>query len=205
MDAPSLSLPIHYVRIRGGRLTRNGQVLAETEHSDPAELYRQLGFNYPKFFKMDSLCKWAWLGAEALLNGESGTPLYEGADKRNIALVIATRDGCLEVDQRYQETMQNIASPALFVYTLPNIMLGEICIRHGFTGEQLCEVQDGFDAESLLYWVHDLIEHRGATHCLFGWVDVVGQNHDVSLFWMDANSLGTVASDQLQTVHNKPL
>jgi hypothetical protein len=205
MDAAPLRPSFEYVRICDGRLARNGQELAVTDSNDPAELYRALGCNYPKFFKMDSLCKWAWLGAEALLQGESGKALYEALDKRNIGVVIATRDGCLEVDHRYQETMQSIASPALFVYTLPNIMLGEICIRHGFTGEQLCEVQDSFDAEELLFWVRDLMERRGTTHCLFGWADAVGENHDVSLFWMDAKALQTVTSEQLQTVHNKPL
>lgn len=187
---PSLfNPPSSNVRISGGRLVRNGHILAVTEDGDPAKLYRALGCNYPKFFKMDALCKWAWLGAEALLKNEDGTWCYEDLDKRRIAVVLATRDGCLEVDYRYQESTFNIASPALFVYTLPNIMLGEICIRHGFKGEQLCEVQDVFNADELLFWVRDLIQHRDTTHCLFGWVDAVGNQHDINLFWMDASTL----------------
>jgi hypothetical protein len=200
------STPPDYVSIKGGTVVRNGQILASGGGSDPAELYRSLGYNYPKFFKMDSLCKWAWLGAETLLKRQDSDGwLYEGLDKQKIAVVMSTRDGCLEVDHRYQETLQSIPSPALFVYTLPNIMLGEICIRHGFTGEQICEVQEAFDAERLLFWVKDLIANRDVSHCLFGWADSVGGHHEVTLFWVDADTLQKLDADQLQTVHNKPV
>jgi hypothetical protein len=196
--------PADYVRITDGVLIRNGVVLATTSGADPADLYRALGCSYPKFFKMDTLCKWAWLGAEALLrNGESS--LYDDLDKRNIAVVLATGDGCLEIDHKYAESMQTISSPALFVYTLPNIMLGEICIRHGFTGEQLCELQEAFNPEAVLDWVSDLIGHRGMSHCLFGWVNASGDNYDVSLFWTGAEALQKLSRHQLQIIHNNSL
>jgi hypothetical protein len=192
------------VRIADGALVRNGEVIASISSSDPADMYRVLGFNYPKFFKMDTLSKWAWLGAEALLKkGDSW--LYEGTDKQNIAVVLATADGCLEVDHRYAQTIQTIPSPALFVYTLPNIMLGEICIRHGFTGEQLCEVQEAFEPEALLTWVRDLLTKRGMTHCLAGWVDASGDNYDVSLFWTGVEDLEKLSGHQLQIIHNNTL
>ncbi len=201
MEEQQPGTSLAYVRIRHGQLWRNGSELAGTGSSDPADLYRALGCGYPKFFKMDRLCKWAWLGAEALLREHDGTYLYDGFDKRNIAVVIATRDGCLEVDHRYAETMQTIPSPSLFVYTLPNIALGEICIRHGFTGEQLCQVQDAFDAEAILFWVRDLLIHRGTTHCLFGWANAVGEAHELTFFWADAMNMKSLSARQLQSIH----
>jgi hypothetical protein len=195
---------VNNVRIAEGRLLRNGQLLASIDSSDPADMYRALGLNYPKFFKMDTLCKWAWLGAEVLLQHEEAN-LYEGADKDGVAVVLATRDGCLEVDHRYAKTIQTIPSPALFVYTLPNIMLGEICIRHGFTGEQLCEVQDDFNSQALLNWVSDLMTNQEMTHCLFGWVDASGDQYNVSLFWTDPEALRTLSAQQLQIIHNNTL
>lgn len=194
---------LDYVRIQAGNLIRNGIELAATESNDPAVLYRTLGYEYPKFFKMDRLCKWAWLGAEALFRKEDGTYLYDGLDRSEIALVLATRDGCLETDQRYADSMKGIPSPALFVYTLPNIMLGEICIRHRFTGEQLCLVQEGFDMNELLHAVKGIFERGAASHCLFGWVDAVGEHHDVSLFWAGREALKDCSPEQLQAVHNK--
>src|SRR5205085_4959199 len=106
------------------------------------DLYRGLHCNYPKFFKMDKLCKWAFVASELLL--EQGK-VYEGLDKNIISLALATGHGCMEVDKRYLETI-DLPSPALFVYTLPNIMLGEICIRNGFKGAQICMVSEAFDA-----------------------------------------------------------
>lgn len=204
MDHTEQTARPDYVRIHKGKAIRNGSVIADIRTSDPADMYHALGCSYPKFFKMDSLCKWAWLGAEALLrNGKAG-PVYEGLDKSNIATVITTADGCLEVDKRYAETLHTIPSPALFVYTLPNIMLGEICIRHGFTGEQICHVQDGFDAEELLFQVEDLLLNRSTTHCLFGKVDAVDEHHEVCLFWTDAQSIRSITEKQLQAIYYMP-
>jgi hypothetical protein len=189
---------INWVRIRDGRLSRNGALLAKAP--DAASMYRELGCSYPKFFKMDALSKWAWLGAEALLRTEAGWR-YEATDLQNVGLVIATLDGCLEADKRYAESMETIASPALFVYTLPNIMLGEICIRHGFKGEQLCLVADEFDAESLQFQAQDLLRNRHLNHCLFGWADAVGDHQDICLFWAPAAAAGSIRAEWLQAMY----
>lgn len=186
-------------------MLRTGSSFSVNRSPDAAGLYHTLGCSYPKFFKMDSLCKWAWLGAEALLKDAEGGWLYDGLDKRNIALALATRDGCLEVDHRFSDSIQHIASPALFVYTLPNIMLGEICIRHGFTGEQLCVAQETFNVEELLFWVQDACRHRGASYCLFGWVNAAANDCDLSLFWSDAAGLERLRPEQLQSIHNQSL
>jgi hypothetical protein len=192
---------MEWVSVKDQSLRHNGWPLAAA--GDASMIYYALGCSYPKFFKMDSLCKWAWLGAEALLKKPDGGWLYDGLDKRNVALAIATRDGCLEVDHRFSESIAHIASPALFVYTLPNIMLGEICIRHGFTGEQLCLAQDEFRVEELLFWAQDTCRNRGTTHCLFGWVNALANECDMSLFWCSAAELEMLDATQLQSIHNQ--
>ena len=120
----------------------------------PEMLYDAMKCAYPKFYKMDRLCKWAWVGAEGMF---SGNGLYDGLDKNKIALVLSTSHGCMEADKKYQSTIA-MPSPALFVYTLPNIMLGEICIRHGFKGEQLCTVSEQFDAEEMFFNVKGVLD-----------------------------------------------
>lgn len=174
--------------INDGLVQRNDRTLIHLQHANPEDIYRGLAYNYPKFFKMDLLCKWAWIGAEALLKTDSGY-LYDGEDPSRIALVLATGNGCLSVDKRYQETLQTIPSPALFVYTLPNIMLGEICIRHGFKGEQLCLVQERFNEQEINFWVSDLLQQRGMQHCLYGWVDATETHCEVQLRWASAEQL----------------
>ncbi len=193
--------PVHYIRIRNGVAVLDDQLIARSGNADPAEMYNEFGGAYPKFFKMDKLSKWAWLGAERLLRDEGRGWRYEGVAKKDIAVAIATTNGCLEVDKRYNESRAGIASPALFVYTLPNIMLGEICIRHGFTGEQLCEVHDAFDADALLLVAKDFLGRRGATHCLFGYVDALDHVHDVCLFWADAQNITTLEASDLERAY----
>lgn len=167
-------------------MKKDGDVLFQDSYAtvqSPQDLYRLQGHNYMKFFKMDLLCKWAWLGAETLLV-DNGTHVYDGIDKSKIAVVLMTGHGCIDVDKKYLASMSDIPSPALFVYTLPNIMLGEICIRHGFKGEQLCLVNERFDAEELHFWVTDLLEKRGMEACLCGWADAYDNNKDICFFWV---------------------
>ncbi len=197
--ATAVSPEISWIRIRDGRLSRNGRLLASAP--DAAAMYRELGCSYPKFFKMDALSKWAWLGAEALLRDDAGGLRHDGLDKDHIGLMVATLDGCLEADKKYAESMASIPSPALFVYTLPNIMLGEICIRHGFKGEQLCLVSDEFDPQMLQFQAQDLLRNRQLSHCLFGWADASGDYQDVCLFWAEAASAEAISAEWLQEVY----
>jgi len=176
----------HWVIMNNGVIARDNALLAGTDTSSPEQLYKDLQYNYPKFFKMDKLCKWAWLGAEYLL---TGIPSLESTDKNKVAVVLATAHGCLDVDKKYSETIA-VPSPALFVYTLPNIMLGEICIRHGFKGEQLCMASEAFDAEELCFIVGNLLQNTGMEACLCGWVDVAGDQHDTCLFWITKRGKG---------------
>lgn len=196
----------YWVRINKQAAIKNGVSLLplniSTGNGTPAEMYSALQHNYPKFFKMDLLCKWAWLGAESLLSLQTGF-LYEGMDKAKIGLMLMTSHGCLDVDKKYLSSIATIPSPALFVYTLPNIMLGEICIRHGFKGEQLCLMSDNFDAEELQFYVKDMLDNRGMEACLCGWVDVTETTQDVCMFWVSKDKYGTTLSPAaLQQVYN---
>ncbi|MBS1586729.1 MAG: 3-oxoacyl-ACP synthase [Bacteroidetes bacterium] len=193
----------HWLHIKGDIILKDGSPIASLQAGDdPAEAYRNMQFVYPKFFKMDPLCKWAWLAAESLLKKGDGF-LYDGLDKNKIALVLATAHGCLEVDKKYNESIATIASPALFVYTLPNIMLGEICIRHGFKGEQACMVQDNFVVDEIWFWAKDLMDRHNMEACLCGWADVADKRHDVCFFWITRGNAGQAFSAAaMQNLYN---
>jgi len=167
----------HYLRLRPGRIVKDG--VAATAAQQPEDIYQSLQHPYIKFFKMDVLCKWAWLGAEYLL-GFGDEALYNGISKERTAVAFFTGKGCLDVDMRYQETVATIPSPALFVYTLPNIMLGEVCIRHGFKGEQVCMVQPSPDFNEIYFYVNDMLAQTDMEACLCGWADAA----DVCFFWV---------------------
>ncbi len=174
----------HRVVINNEMVMRDG-VLLKGKHDLPAEeFYREFKWNYPKFFKMDKPCKWAFAGSELLLSG------IDVSKPDKVGVVLFTSHGCIDVDKRYLDTIA-MPSPALFVYTLPNIMLGEICIRHGFKGEQLCMVSEEYDADELFFSVDQLFKNKAPDACLCGWVDCWGDHHDVRLFWVTKDGSGT--------------
>jgi len=171
----------HYVRLSPGRIVKDGREVTAAQKSE--DIYQLLQHPYIKFFKMDVLCKWAWLGAEYLL-GHGEDAVYKNIDKEKIAVAFFTGKGCLDVDIRYRESIAAIPSPALFVYTLPNIMLGEVCIRHGFKGEQVCMVQPEPDFNEIFFYVNDLLAQTGMEACLCGWADASGEAADVCFLWV---------------------
>ncbi len=147
------------------------------------EIYEGMGFRYPKFHKMDPPCQWAYLASEWLLSGPE-SPLNAGIPMDRVALVMGSRSGCLETDLSFYQSMEMVPSPALFVYTLPNIMMGEICIRHGFKGEQLCLIDESLPLPLARHYVEDLLYYRGMEACLLGWVEVFGERKKIGLFWV---------------------
>lgn len=193
------------VYINSHSCTKDGkEIVSATDKKclhTPEELYRHLKFSYMKFFKMDLLCKWAWLGAEILIG--DNTSLLSGVDKNNVAVVLMTHHGCIDVDKQYLKTTETIPSPALFVYTLPNIMLGEICIRHGFKGEQASMVSEQFDIEEIHYYVEDLLNNRGMDACLVGWVDAYDKHKEVAMYWVTKSGEGTNFSiDNIKEIYS---
>ena len=78
----------------------------------------------------------------------------------DIGVVLANANSSLDTDIKYFETVKDIASPALFVYTLPNIVIGEICIRHNFKGENAFFIFEEFDAGFIQQYVSNLINNN---------------------------------------------
>jgi hypothetical protein len=144
--------------------------------------YQHFGFQYPKFYKMDHLGKLGWLAAELLLSKGFNPGLYQPED---IAVVLSNSNASLDTDYKYMETVKEIPSPAVFVYTLPNIMIGEICIRHKFKGENAFFVFESFDAGFIHQYVRDLMENATARACICGWVDVLGAEYKAVLFLVE--------------------
>ena len=144
-----------------------------------SEAYPFLKLSYPKFYKMDPLSKLGLIASEVLLR-ESDWKQHYKPDQ--IALVLANAHASLDTDVRYLESTNTMASPSLFVYTLSNIVAGEICIRHGLKGENAFFVQPAFDAKFMFRYVDQLLSETKTEMCLAGWVDVMSEHHDVFLY-----------------------
>lgn len=168
---------LNYTVISSGYAAVNGRELKH-ESAGAAmlvELYREYIGDWPKFFKMDTLSKVGFVASELLLK-EIGGKRMEGEEyvsSRAVMLFGTTASLC--ADKNYQETIQDAAnyypSPALFVYTLPNIVTGEIAIRNHYRGETQFLVVDGFDAAQLAFHIGCTMQDNTTGSVLAGWVD----------------------------------
>jgi len=169
---------IRFVSIVGGRVLFNGETLySDEDQQQPYNeftkgLYKTLEINYPKFYKMDPLCKLAFLSSEILLKGISLQPKYLPSE---IAITLFNSASSLATDLKFQETINDksnyFPNPSLFVYTLPNIMIGEICIRNNFKGENTLLVFNNFESELMFDYIENLIV-KDKTKCVIGgWID----------------------------------
>ena len=180
-----------YCVIKNRCVYKNGEILFDSNSDDILEqylikIYEQLKLSYPKFYKMDNLSKLGLLASEIVMNGRILIQEYEPG---SIAVVISNASSSLDTDVKYLESTRQIASPALFVYTLPNIVMGEICIRHGIKGENGFFIFDKFDPEFICTYV-DLVMQQGAKACLAGWIEVYGEQHNVFLYLIENKKHG---------------
>jgi hypothetical protein len=144
--------------------------------------FNHLGLNYPKFYKMDRLSKLGLLASEVILKD---IPLHARYQTGQVAIVLSNAYSSLDTDVRFRESMKTIASPALFVYTLPNIVAGEICIRHGIRGENAFFISPEFDAGLMFDYVSMLMDSEKTQACIAGWIEVMGDHHDVFLYLIE--------------------
>jgi hypothetical protein len=172
--------------ISKGAVIKNGVTVFENTNTDIAAfllaIYHHLQLNYPKYYKMDNLCKLGWLASEVLIKDSFKKDSYQPED---IGLVLANANSSLDDDIKYLETTKDMASPSLFVYTLANIVIGEICIRNNFKGEHIFFIQETFDAGFIAQQVNYLLDSNNTQACICGWVDLVGQEYKAVLFLVE--------------------
>lgn len=169
-----------WVKITPDDIVLNGGQLNTTARGAAmlTEVYRARINDYPKFFKMDGLCKLGFLASELLLKNLDEERFVTREDR---AVVLFNRSGSIEADHHYQSTISDaenfFPSPSVFVYTLPNIVTGEIAIRNKYVGETSFYVLDHFDEETLQKMVEAAFSDDCTTSILTGWVDYFDHSH----------------------------
>lgn len=132
-----------------------------------SSLYRELSGDYPKFFKMDVVSKLGFLLTEMLVGDEQG----RFVQREDRAVLVFSREGCVANDRHYAQSMQDFPSPALFVYTLPNIVAGEIAIRNKWAGETSAYVLESFDPEIIKELVKEAFQDSVTESAVVAWID----------------------------------
>ena len=165
---------------------KDNKLLFENKGTGPAafllSVYEHFGISYPKFYKMDNLSKLGWLAAELLLDKGFQKDKY---DADAIGLVLSNKNSSLDTDIKYFETVKTIASPALFVYTLPNIVMGEICIRHQLKGENAFFIFDSFKPGFIQQYVQHLFDTGAVQACICGWVEIMDNAYKAVLYLVE--------------------
>jgi len=151
------------------------------------QAYRQLDWHYPKFHKMDRLCKLATVTARILLqNG-----VLEGYESEDIAIVIANKTATYHTDSKHIASIQDrdhyYPSPAVFVYTLPNILVGELSIQYKIKGASAFFIQEEKNLPFLFDYSQLLLESGAAKICLTGWVEYTETHYNSELHLLKIN------------------
>ncbi|NLV51671.1 MAG: 3-oxoacyl-ACP synthase [Bacteroidales bacterium] len=142
-----------------------------------AEVYKRHIGSYPKFYKMDRLSQLGFVASELLLNQEHPR-LQHCADR---AVVLFNHTSSLWVDREYARSIvlgdDYFPSPSLFVYTLPNIVCGEIAVRNGYHAETSFYILP-FKNEDMMHRVltSTFLDHS-IQSILAGWIDYVDESH----------------------------
>lgn len=147
-------------------------------------IYRKYCNNYPKFFKMDMLSKVGFVASELLLSNETN----RFVEREDIAVVLLNRSASLCDDIQYQETIQMpdnyYPSPSVFVYTLPNIVTGEIAIRNKYYGETSFMVIDDFNSEVIEQMITMAFQDDMTTVVLGGWLECSDKDEFEALLFL---------------------
>lgn len=191
--------------IRNNHIQLNGETMLEKEKHLPFNEFIKGAYELNastnlKFFKMDNLCKLAFITSEFLLKNKKISEQY-GAE--NVSLLFANTSSSLDTDINYYNTVKDFASPSLFVYTLPNIMLGEISIRNKFKGENAFFVFEQFQADFLCNYATQLIKEKKAKAVIIGWVELLKENYESFLCLTEENGNGAeLTNENLNELYN---
>ena len=175
----------HTIAIAPGTVAVDGQPLNVAPVPDGTHwlthLYKNLIGGYPKFYKMDALCRLGFVASELLLRAEADASPTNGGTDDSRAVLLFNRTSSVQADRAYLESIDDeqncFPSPSAFVYTLPNIVTGEIAIRNGYHGETALYVLPERN-EALMAQVLDATgDDTSITSAIVGWFDYADEAH----------------------------
>ena len=156
-------------------------------HSLLTSLYKQMIGNYPKFYKMDGLSRLGFVASEILLNAEKGDTDVERREEEGErlleerAIIFFNHSSSIASDRNYKESINDkdnyFPSPSIFVYTLPNIVTGEIAIRNHFHGETSFFILPDKDEKMMEEILQASCRDTQSNSFLTGWIDYEDERH----------------------------
>ena len=151
------------------------------------ELYHSQVGDYAKFYKMDCLCKLGFIASELLLKAEGGGRFIDREDR---AVILFNRSSSIVADRKHQAAISDAGnffpSPSVFVYTLPNIITGEIAIRNKYYGETSLYILPEYSERTMSQVLSSAFLDGNMRSIISGWIDCPNEeNFIATLFLME--------------------
>ena len=136
------------------------------------EIYKTFIGDYPKFHKMDIFSKLAFLAAEIV-------SMHAEEDEKR-AVILFNSSSSIVADRKHIATFENendfYPSPSVFLYTLPNIVTGEIAIKRGYKGETSLYILNEYNEEIINSVVESTFALSTVRTMITGWVNCNSDN-----------------------------
>lgn len=198
----------HLVRITPNGVSVDGNDLSVEKSEEGASMlsaiYKQYIGNYPKFYKMDKLCKLGFVASELLLQAEKEMLGYESMvaskqtdesmvlsvelARQDRAVVLFNHSSSVDADRKYMATISDadnyFPSPSVFVYTLPNIVTGEIAIRNKYQGETSFYILPKRNDKQMEEVLQTTFCDSQTQSILTGWIDYEDTSHFEAELWI---------------------
>ena len=156
---------------------RNLPIDTNSEDSMLTALYKRYIGSYPKFYKMDRLSQLGFVASELLLTQDN--PRHQQCADR--AVVLFNHSSSVWVDREYAKSIavgdDYFPSPSLFVYTLPNIVCGEIAVRNGYHAETSFYILPHKDENMMHQVLASTFLDETIQSILTGWIDYEDEQH----------------------------
>lgn len=155
------------------------------------EVYKTFIGAYPKFYKMDGLSRLGFVATELLLQTErGGKPSDESIPRDDRAVILFNTTSSIVADRSYWATVcapNDIPSPSHFVYTLPNIVTGEIAIRNLYRGETSFYILPERDDAIMTKIIEASMSGDTARSAIAGWIDYPNDRDFEAELWIVEN------------------
>ena len=143
------------------------------------EIFKKYLADGSRFFKMDLYSRLAYVGTSLLAKDS-----LKGCDPEDIALFVFTQQGSLLADRKHLSSFSNpdefFPSPAVFINTLPNVVLGEIAVKNNIKGETTLVLLPGRDDKTVQQIMEASLSATRPAVVLYGWVDCSAEDNFVA-------------------------
>lgn len=187
-DYDSAFRKTHSVRITpDGAFVDGCKIEAEGRGSEMlTNLYKTRIGGYAKYYKMDRLSRLGFVASELLLKAEGAARFEEREDR---AVVFFNHSSSVDSDRKYLQSIENadnyFPSPSVFVYTLPNIVTGEIAMRNKYYGETSFYILTERNETLMTDVMRATFSDRITRSAVGGWIDYADDENfiaDISIY-----------------------